>query len=333
MSQMLKSARNDKKVVVITNSSYFLTITFCFLNVFLVLFLLKEVIIKIIIRGRYLMTETNDSIQKFFHDTLIIAKFELVRLFNTKRGLISLLAFTVVWYFISKYPIALSVEIIDKPKFKREVAQMFGLLGYGSLFDWKTPELLVYWLASIYLFPLFSLVLCSDQTSSDRFRGTLRFLTLRTSRDSIFFGRFLGQMLILILLIATTGLSTFFMAIYRDSQLSTNALSELPIMMLNLSILLLPFAAMMALFSSSVRSARLATLFALIAWGAMTGLIHYLIFKIPNLDFLSSWLPGSQRIPLIKSYGWETLTTTTIPLIQTLVLLTIGRYIMKRNAL
>lgn len=275
----------------------------------------------------------NESLKKFISDGIIIAKFELVRLFNTKRGLISLLAFAVVWYFVSKYPIALAAELITRADFKKEVSQMFGLLGFGGLFQWKVPELLVYWLAVIYIFPFLTLVLSADQTCSDRNRGTLRFMTLRTSRESIFFGRFLGQMIILLMLVLVTGSSTYFMAIYRDSQLASVAFQEFSMMIPALFILLLPFAAMMAMISATVKSARLATLFALIGLGVFSGLFRYLAYKFPFLDFLPDWLPGSHRIMLLKTYGWETLTTSTLPLIQTAIFLLAGRWIMDRNAL
>ena len=48
-----------------------------------------------------------------------IAGFELVRMFLTKRGLIALAAFALVWLVILRYPIGQAVGIISSPDFEQ----------------------------------------------------------------------------------------------------------------------------------------------------------------------------------------------------------------------
>ncbi len=268
-----------------------------------------------------------------FNNMMIIARFELIRVFKTRRGLVTLAAFAVIWYFILRYPISYAAEIIQTEGFKHQVSVMFGLVGIGGLLDWQVPEMVVYWVASLYLFPLFSLLLTADQTSSDRSRGTLRFLVLRSSRDSLFFGRFLGQMLIQSIIILLTLLATVLMASWRDPQLFSAAMHSALLIFMNLFIVILPFTALMAMLSASFRSGKIATMMAIIGWGIVSGLVTYVVFRFPELRVLKDWLPGAQRMQLVRSEGWDTLHFTLVPLVQMLVFLGAGQQIMKRSSL
>ncbi|MFT4929400.1 MAG: Cu-processing system permease protein [Phenylobacterium sp.] len=264
---------------------------------------------------------------------LIISRFELVRLFQTTRGLMSIAAFAIIWYFILRYAIQTASQFVGIPGFRESVGEMFGQVGLRNLLDWPVAEFTVFWLFSLFLFPLFSITITADQTSSDRSRGTLRFLTLRTSRDSIFFGRFLGQMMILTLLISGTVTATLLMAVYNNSDNLASSLNSAIIMGINLIIVVMPFTAMMAMFSAAVRSSRLAITAATICWGVLQGLIGYLSYKWAFFEPLSMILPGHQLPDLIQTTQWETLQHSPLPLIQTAVLLLIGRTIVARSSL
>ena len=263
----------------------------------------------------------------------IIAKFELVRLFLTPRGLVSLVTFAVIWYFLLRYPVNLAADVVMSADFSDTISTKFGELGLANLLKWQVPEMAVYWVISLYVFPLFSILITADQTCSDRSRGTLRFLSLRTSRDSIFFGRFLGQMLILAILIIATLIGAILLAVWKNSYVFGDALQVSLLIGVNLFIVLLPFTAMMALISATVRSARLSTMLAIISWGLLTGFTAWLAIKYPATQFLQGWLPGGQRIDLVKSNGWETLSYILLPLIQMVFFLLAGRYFMRRSSL
>ncbi|PIP79847.1 MAG: hypothetical protein COW84_08420 [Gammaproteobacteria bacterium CG22_combo_CG10-13_8_21_14_all_40_8] len=263
----------------------------------------------------------------------IICRFELSRLFLTPRGLVAILTFMVIWYFIFKYPIDFSSKLLAMDEFKKNVSQMFGIIGLKNVLGWSAPEYSLYWIIALYSFPIFTLLFSADQTSSDRDRGTLRFLTLRTSRESLFFGRFLGQVFIQFILILGTLMTTFLMSIYRDSSSFNNAISSSFIIAINLLIIILPFTAFMALLSASLRSRIMTIMLAIILWGGSTALLSWSPFDWLSFSFLKEWIPGTQRIDLIQTNGWETLNFAAYPLLQTIIFLFAGVHIMRRNAL
>lgn len=263
----------------------------------------------------------------------IISRFELVRLFQTPRGLMSIAAFAIIWYFILRYPILKASQFIAIPGFKDSVGDMFGQVGLRNLLEWPVAEFAVFWIFSLFLFPILTLMITADQTSSDRSRGTLRFLTLRTSRDSIFFGRFLGQLMIQALLISGLLSATFIMAIWNNHGNWLPAMNSAVTMGVNLMIVILPFTAMMALFSATVRSSRLAVIIAIICWGVTLGLINYLTYKWSFFEPLIYIVPGQQLPDLIQSNNWETLKHAWLPLVQTVAFLAIGRKVVARSSL
>ncbi len=263
----------------------------------------------------------------------IIARFELVRLFLTPRGLVSLATFAIIWYFLFRYPINLAADFVLMGEFSQGIAEKFGQVGLENLLSWEVPEMAVYWVVALYVLPVFSILISADQTCSDRSRGTLRYLSLRTSRDSIFFGRFLGQMLILSILIAVTLAGAVILALWKNSAIFSDALQASLIIGTNLIIVLLPFTAMMALISATVKSARLSTMLAIISWGLLNVFVTWLAFKIPATEFLKGWLPGAQRVALVNSIGWDTLSHSLLPLMQMAFFLLAGRYLMQRSSL
>lgn len=285
------------------------------------------------ITGDTTTTSMGNEMTSSIRNLTIISQFELIRLFKTPRGLMSIAAFAIIWYFILRYPILTASQFIGIEGFRESVGEMFGQVGLRNLLDWPVAEFTVFWLFSLFLFPVFSLMVTADQTSSDRSRGTLRFLTLRTSRDSIFFGRFFGQMMIQTLLISGTVAATLAMAVYNKGENWAEGLNSAIIMGVNLIIVVAPFTAMMAMFSATVRSSRLAIIVSIICWGISLGLINYLSYKWPFLEPLIYIVPGQQLPDLIQSTGWATLSHATLPLIQTAAFLLIGRTVVARSSL
>ena len=216
-----------------------------------------------------------------FKQILLISQFELKRGFATRKGLLSVVTFGVVWYFILLYPL-------------RFVA---------------------------------------DQTSADRERGTLRFIVLRSSRDSLFFGRFAGAMALQALLIGATAISVLVLVLFRDVSLFIPALPDLAVIIVNVTLAVLPFTAMMAALSAKVKSARQATLWAILIWTFLAGIISGFAYYVPALDFFKMLIPGYQLSDLAQLSEWQTLQLAYIPLLQSFVLLALGRWIMARQAL
>jgi ABC-type transport system involved in multi-copper enzyme maturation permease subunit len=180
---------------------------------------------------------------------------------------------------------------------------------------------------------MLSITVAADQTSSDRERGTLRFIVLRSSRDSLFFGRFAGMMAIQTLLIGATAISVLVLVLYRDVSLFIPALPDLAVIIVNVTLAVLPFTAMMAALSAKVKSARQATLWAILIWTFLAGIISGFAYYLPVLDVFQYLIPGNQLSDLAQLSEWQTLQLAYIPLSQSLVLLALGRWIMARQAL
>jgi len=269
----------------------------------------------------------------FFNHLLLISHFELKRSFKTRKGLLSLVTFAVVWSVILLYPLRLVAELLLQEKDLMQYFSFFDFIGLGSIQQWPIPEFGVFWHFALLIFTMLSITLAADQTCSDRERGTLRFIVVRSSRDSLFFGRFAGVMVIQALLISATTLSTLALVLYRDATLFSSALSDLLVITVNLILAVLPFTAMMAALSAKVKSARQATVWAILIWTFLTGIISGFAYYLPVLSFLKFLVPGYQLSDLAELSGWQTLQLAHIPLMQSFILLALGRWIMARQAL
>lgn len=273
------------------------------------------------------------ALSLFGRQTWLYSRFELQRLFLTPRGWFALAAFTTIWYFLLRYPIYQASVQLQEPEIQQMLSSMLGMVGMYNLLNWSLPELSVYWALTVFFMPLAVLFATADQTCSDRSRGTLRFLTLRSSRDSIFFGRFIGQILVQALLIGLSLLATLGLAVWRVGELPLSALNAALVIWLNLLIVLLPFTALMALCSALVRSSRLAISLAIVSIGVITGSFGYLVWHFPDLRVVLEYLPGAQLPMLLGTQGWDALKHCGLPLLQTAVLLLIGRIVMQEKAL
>ena len=265
------------------------------------------------------------------HTIFVLARYELGRLFLTKRGLLSLLAFALVWFLVLRYAIYGAAQFFMADAPGGLIVGFFNSSIINNLMSWQIPELAVFWVISLYLLPIFCILLTADQTASDRARGTLRLLHLRATRDGIFFGRYIGQIVILILLIIVALITTVMLAVVRDSALLIPALQLSIILLVNLVIVLMPYTALMAWVSSMARSARQSTLYAVIVWIVCSIATGWLASRFPGLWGLDYVLPGAQISSLLKLSGWDTLSLAYLPLIQTAVLLFLGRLMMQRS--
>jgi len=269
----------------------------------------------------------------FFNHLLLFCQFELNRSFATRKGLLALVTFAVVWYFILLYPLRIAADLMAQEHGISDHLSLLNFIGLDSIEHSAIPEFDVFWQLALIIFPVMSITLAADQTCSDRIRGTLRFIVLRSSRDRVFFGRFAGVMLIQVLLISAAALSTLALVMNRDASLFTVALPDLVVLIVDLVLIVLPFTAMMAALSARVKSARQASLWAILIWTFMAGILNGLAYYLPGLDFLKLLIPGYQLSEVAQLSGWQALQLAYVPFLQGLVLLGLGRWIMARQAL
>lgn len=263
----------------------------------------------------------------------LYAGVELRRLWASRRGLMTLAATTMIWYFILRYAIGPAANVMADEGFQQMFTNLFGQFGLQQLFGWPAPELAIFWLLTLLLLPLFCLFFTANQISSDAQRGTLRLLSLRSSRLSILLGRFTGQLLVQGCLILVALSATLIMTAWRQGGVGLAELEAAGIIWLNLIVVLMPFTALMSCFSSLVNSSRLAVSLAIVSLGATFGLLAWLIFYFPDFIYLLGYLPGAQIFQLLPQQGWQSLQLATLPLLQTLVLLVIAAVLIKRKAL
>lgn len=277
----------------------------------------------------------------FARSTWIISRFELMRTFRTRRSLVALVAFAIVWYLILRYPMLSAANFITSNSDNEMAMSLMLEFGGGGLLQWSIAEFAVYWQFTQFLFPVLCLILTADQTASDRERGSLRYLSPRCGRDSIFFGRFLGQFLIMAILIAFTLLTTLSLVLLRDTgwsdpQLWAEAVAICFNIATNMLVLLLPFIALMAMLSASVSSARLAILWAIILLIVLPRIIGAFAAYVPFVGVLNLLVPGAKLADVIGASGGEPpsiLLQRFLQLSQCLVLLALGRTVMARSAL
>ncbi|MDN3488816.1 ABC transporter permease subunit [Pseudoalteromonas sp. APC 3694] len=261
-----------------------------------------------------------------------IAGFELIRMFLTKRGLIALAAFALVWLVILRYPIGQAVGIISSPDFEQIARDISGSIGLNKLLDWPEAEFAMYWLIALYSFPVFSLFICSDQTVGDRERGTLRFLSLRSTRFEILFGRFLGQLAVLTCLVGITLVATLAVLGFREPSLLAGGLGRAVSIFLILIVTFSPFVALMSLINTFASSSRLSIVLAILYFTAGGIIVGLLEWQIPALSVLDYLFPGVQ-IELLAGQNLPLLSALAIPLVQTAVLLVVAQRIFARSSL
>jgi len=262
----------------------------------------------------------------------LISQFELTRLFLTKRGAILLAAFAIVWFLILKYPISYSVSILGNENFGENITVFSSQLNLDYLLQWAYSEVAVYWLFGIFIFPFIAVLMTSDQTASDASRGTIRFLLLRTSRNQLLFGRFIGQLIIIAILIALTMSAALIMGIIREPSNVFATIPQLALVASNLILVCLPFIALMALFNSLIQSSKLSVVFTIILLPIVNGFITYFSTYFAPLDYLLYALPGVQITDTIQMANFQ-LSSVITPVVQTVVYLGLAQTVLARRAL
>lgn len=264
---------------------------------------------------------------------LVMAGDEVLRLLTTRRGLLSIVGFVFIWAAVLIYFIVPAAEFYRNASDSGILEVLFPdfQVFYSNL--WPTPELTIFWIVSLYLLPLLAIVTAADQTASDRTRGTLRYLVLRCSRLEIFFGRYVGQLVVLLSVTLVTLGSVLAIVAVNSSTSFAEAVARAPIIVVNMMLVLAPYIALMALVSVLARTARQATLFAMIIWLAVSIIVSYVQSAFPQLSWLDWVLPGSQVGQLRSLSDWQMLAFAPIPLVHTAVLLGAGAFFMWRRDL
>jgi ABC-type transport system involved in multi-copper enzyme maturation permease subunit len=207
------------------------------------------------------------------------------------------------------------------------------MVGLEPLKEWMLAEFAIYWIVALFLFPASSLLMATDQMITERNRGGLRFLTLRCSRGQIFFGRFVGHLLIQTCLIVMTLVITYLLLLFNGSDLWLEGLQIMPLLLLNLVIVICPFIALMSLLSVVMNSVRMASLMAVIILLLGGLIVNYAASYLPFLSMLNYWIPGTQVAQMAQSTPSLALLTSWSPIMQTVGFLVLGYGLFKRQSI
>lgn len=255
--------------------------------------------------------------QKNLSQIVTLISFELERAFTRKQSLIYLSAFAFLWYLIIRY-IVLEFTNLSAPN--------------AIPLDWANSALSTYFKIALYIFCLLSMLACANQTCTDRVRGTLRFLTLRCSRESLFSARFISQLCIfsILILICTAALLAVLMF---NIGFEIQLLASAGLYALVLVIAVTPFIALMALLSVLINTARKVSVAAVFIWALAASIIAGLSHYFPFISVFEYLIPGSQFDVLLSEQGVGMLALSYVPLLQAAVLYGLGLFFMKRQAL
>ncbi|MBQ4810086.1 ABC transporter permease subunit [Pseudoalteromonas luteoviolacea] len=267
-----------------------------------------------------------------FHRTWLYSQFELTRLFATKRGWLAVTAFSLVWFMVLRYPIYNAVPFLNSPEFEGLVSQLAGTIGLNSLVTWPEAELAIFWVIALFTFPMFALFVTADQTVEDRNRGTVRFLTLRSTRFELLLGRFLGQVMILAALIGLVSIATLVMMGMRETDLVASGLVKSAAIWVKLLVTCLPFIALMSLLNLVTNSARMSIVFAILFFTIIASSITYIGDEYPIFAWLNYLIPGHHISDIT---GWQSNANFSLllPILQAAALLGAAQFILRERDL
>ena len=267
---------------------------------------------------------------------IAIAQHEVLKLFGTRRGWVSVAAFLLVWGVILGLVIEPATRFLSNEETGGIIGALFGERVSRLTNNWATLEVSLYWMVALYVLPVFAVLIAADQMASDRTRGTLRYLLLRCGRFTLFFSRFVGQLFIMALMVGITYFASVAMTALHSGERAMEMMGDVLPITFNLWLVLMPYVAMMSLLSVLARSARQAIIFSVIAWIAMWILIQVVQNKFGAASWVGvlDWvMPGAQIQGLVRLSDWNTLQLAPIPIAHTIVLLMLGAFFMWRRDL
>lgn len=261
---------------------------------------------------------------------LLLAEYELKNQFITRRAMIALGAFALVWLAMYRYVVYEAVVIINQPDFKELMFGLFGQFGLQELVTWPDAEMAVFWLLALIIYPAFTVFMCNDMLVSDKQRGTLRFFALRVTRLELILGRFFGQMTSLALLMFISYVGAILLVLNRDASLLPDAIGHAVVSYLLLLVNLLPFAALMLMLNTVVRSSRMALVYLTLIYTLGLLILTLLQTKLGLPLFFDYVIPG-EPLDEIATLQPNFISGVLWPLAHTALLIAASYGLLKRG--
>lgn len=265
-----------------------------------------------------------------------LASAEVARFVASRRGLVTAIGFALVWWVVLWYVVRPAGTLGENGTGLADL--MLDAVGLGALANWPAPELAAWWVTTLYGLPVVAVLASADQISSDRARGTLRYLVLRATRLEILLGRFCGQCMVQAIAVAATLISVLVLVALADaSRIGESRLVETlafaPSAGIAVWLTLLPWVALMTLVSSIADTPRRATLYATILWVLLSILTGWLQRRFGDLGTLDYLLPGSQVRAMIVERSTPALALASIGLAHAALFLAAAGLVMRQRDL
>jgi ABC-type transport system involved in multi-copper enzyme maturation permease subunit len=264
---------------------------------------------------------------------LLLCLAELRRIVLSRRACTGSLAFAIVWYLIFRYPVSMGADFLSNPNFRQAFSAAASTTGSSGLLQWPSPHWLIYWLAALYLYPIFAVYLGAQQLVPDIQSGFIRYLLLRTTRRALMLGRFAAHWLLVAALIVVTSIAATLMSLYLQTSASAwlvtgTALSAT----LGLVVSVAPFVALTSLVSTFARSPRGVLSLTFIVWFVWDLLISWAAHGALESTELARWTLGGFRLDWVRIGPDHVLSDLWRPVVLTGAILLVADWLTRRRA-
>jgi len=263
----------------------------------------------------------------------MFCQFEFNRFLFSKRGIIALICYLLIWSVVLVEIVSLSADVLRSSNFSEAMRQLLGEAGFAKIIEWSVPELVFYWVVAVFSFPLLAVFSSADQLCSDKARGTMRFLTLRATRTEILLGRFIGQISISASFILISIFAVLTLILYKGESSITASALLCGTIFFHLLMMVVPIIAFMTLINTfSTSSKQTIVYFFLII------VLSYLIIGLTNEYLFADAHYAQLALPMVYWIDRAQLSLSAfnmwgIPLIQTLAFLILARIQFGRSAI
>lgn len=271
-------------------------------------------------------------VRVFFYQIFQIAGFEFKRFFKTRKGWLYLITYCFFWFLLIRYPVRFGAEFLDQVK-EFQQHGLFDFFGLDGIWNWGELEFGIFWRLALIFFPIYSVLIAADQTSSDRERGTFKYLSLRCSREGIFFGRFVGAMMIQMALAVGVIILLILSIIFSASSIEIDIISSVFPILIGVFLIQIPFTAFMSVISVWLKSAKQSVALATFLLLFSSYFIALLSEYVPVINYLRLLIPGYEFDRMTGVAGWDVLKLISISMFQSILFLLLGRWLMLRIAL
>jgi len=229
----------------------------------------------------------------------VILRFELRYGALDAKGLVFLIPFLLLWYFIIH-------------SFDRDVSAWLGtregVIVMSMLFDPGMANLLfvdhppllsVFFLLSLSMAPVFSMLAAYDQFASDIGSGYLRLVGVRCRRLELFLARIFAALCLLLISHAAIGAVAAWVSIYQDGVPAVEAVAYLGQILLTIALYFSPFVVYMALVSALARSAIAALVLGMAGYLMLLAIIWLGNLLLPGTGYFQFVLPSAVKYHLL----------------------------------